>query len=797
MANISRRVRLPRGHVVSVLLTTTSPLPVMAAEAIDTLVFGNVQSENDHKLTAAYSDVITGGLGEPARRFLPLKAGPSNTDEWRGGRAAFTLKVDGSRQTYLTVRLWGGDDTTNRATLYCDGKQVGYRQLSDIDILDQGTHGKVRPGHFHYVTHALPQALTTGKSAIQCEIRATGPIWRYGGEFTKFQKPMTDPTRGFYALVTHTDPFIQYGGDDGIATDYPLNPVDGSEVMDKVKTRVNAEVLKTWALKDRAPHQMEMIFLARTFETPWTKGYRRPENLVGILKGADSYYAQYLSDPDIALNDKNTPNPGWFGLGLLGEALKVAGPHVAKELDETIPGPDGHPVTRRAAYETMLLYSLEWNKRHRRLYTNQSMIKDLYGIWYNNEGLIALGSQKANSRESLIPFFYESIGLTPWTGSLNDKGEPTYAAAEGDAKFSVPRNYYETTKKGLTKELGYVGGYGEVLDWVAAIYDATRPAKGQPGDQKIRDQLVKLAQARAFFRVPNADENGYRSMRLETGIGWRDMYYPGDVMYGQKPSWESSPLQVAVGTGDPRLIAYAQQQIADNQFFSSIDYMLKTKTLRATIGLIDVVGEYEAIKRLPVQPGKLPMSKGQPDFVFSDEENGVVAVKNGDDILYASLYWRANYGISGVGRVHYITPTTDRLATVALDRQEYEPSGHFFTRPNNPHINGTRFSVKYPDDGEVWTAGEQDPVARLPEGSKYVAGEDNPYAGRADYYQLTYGPYLIAVNASADKSFELKLPPRTAPAKELVSGKLLASSLFSLNVPPETTVVVYLGRTSR
>lgn len=767
--------------------------PAAAAAPTDILLFGDPRSESQHGLTAEGSDVVIGGLNQPARRFLPRKPGDSNTDEWRGGSATFTLNVKADQQNYLSVRLWGSDDSANRATLYCDGKQVGYRQLSDTDILDQGTHGKVIPGHFHYVTHPLPLALTKGKSRISCTVRATGPIWRYGGDIAKFQKPMTEPSRGFYALIVHSEKMIAFPGDDGTPVTPPVRPDDGPGVIAAVKMRIDDQVDKIWASTGRAPHQLEISFLARTYATEWSKGFHAKRTLTAIVAGADAYYAQFKTNPDIALNDVNTPNPGWFGLGLLGEALKVVGPDIQAELDGTLTGPDGHLVTRRDAYESMFLYSLDWNEKHRRLYTNQSMIKDLYGIWNNNEGLIAIGSHKAEPREKLLPFFYESIGLLPWSGSLNDRGEPTYAASEGDAKFSVPRNYYETTKKGLTKELGYVGGYGEVLDWMAEIYDATRPAKGQPGDLKIREQLVKLAQARGVFRVPHSDEAGFKSMRLETGIGWRDMYYPGDVIYGQRPSWDASPLQVAVATGDPKLIGYAQQQIADNQLFSSVEHMMTTKTLRATIGLVDFIDEYEAIRKAPPEPYKLPMSADQPDFVFSDEENGLVALKNGKDILYASLYWRANYGINGVGRVHYITPETDRIATVALDRQEFEPSGLYFTRPNNPHINGTRFTVKYPDDGDVWTAGEQDPVAKLPEGALYVPGEDSPYAGRADLYQLTYGPYFLAINASSDKSFDVMLPKRTAPAKELVTGKAVLPQAASLTVRPGSTVVVYMG----
>ena len=44
----------------------------------------------------------------------------------------------------------------------------------------------------------------------------------------------------------------------------------------------------------------------------------------------------------------------------------------------------------------------------------------------------------------------------------------------------------------------------------------------------------------------------------------------------------------------------------------------------------------------PRREGRLPMSDGMPDALFSDEEVGVVALKDGDEILYTSLYWRAN-----------------------------------------------------------------------------------------------------------------------------------------------------------
>jgi hypothetical protein len=782
------------------LMAAAVAAPAAHAAVIDSLRLGDAASEAAHGFAGEYSKAVTGLLGQPARAFLPDDriAGDDTPDNWRGGSAAFRLKVRGDGQNYLTVRLSGEDVSGNQATLFCDGRQLGYRQMSDIDILDQGAKYPVAPGRFQYITHPLPRALTDGKRDIGCRLQLTGPVWRYGGTFPAFQKPMKEASRGFYALLVHDDKFVPDQGMEGKAPAMPVRQGDGSAVLEKVRKRIDEQVEKLWA-RAAPPSQLEIQFLAKAYQTPWSRGYRDRRSLDRIVAGIDAMWAAYQDDRRIAYYDKATPNEGWFGLGLIGQALKIAARDMQAELDQPVPAPDrrngqgGQDITRREALERMLADSREWNKQNRRLYTNQSMIKDLYGIWNSNEGLIAISSAKADARAKLLPLFYQSMGLEPWAGSLDARGRFTYAAAEADARFSVPKNYFETTAKGLTKELGYVGGYGEVPDWAAEIYEATRSAPGQPGDARIRAQLVKIAQARGYFRYPHWDHDGNRAMRLEAAIGWRDVYAPSDVMYAQRPSWDASPLQVAVATGDPVLVGYAQQMLADNQFFASVEHMMGSAHLRATIGLIGVIDEYQALKALPAQPYRLPMSAGQPDFVFADEENGVVAVKRGEDVLYASLYWRANYGISGKARVHYVTPSADRTATVQLDRQLYQASGTFYTRPNNPHINGTRFSIAYPGDADVWTAGERQPVAKLPEGVSYMPGEDNAYAGRADYYELRYGPYLIAMNSSKDRRYAVKLPKRAKPVRELASGKTIAPGTGQWTVAPGSTAVIWLG----
>ena len=151
----------------------TSPTP----PPIDVLTFGDPASEQAHGLTVDHGEIIRGGLGEPARRLLPREPG-----NWEGGRLAFTLKIDPEQPNYVTVRLWGSDVGGNRLILYCEGKQIGYRHLGDIDLLDFGSEepGLQRPVLLqHHAPAAGPDprqdACCTARSAPPAPSGATAP----------------------------------------------------------------------------------------------------------------------------------------------------------------------------------------------------------------------------------------------------------------------------------------------------------------------------------------------------------------------------------------------------------------------------------------------------------------------------------------------------------------------------------------------------------------------------------------------------------------------------------------------
>ena len=350
--------------------------------------------------------------------------------------------------------------------------------------------------------------------------------------------------------------------------------------------------------------------------------------------------------------------------------------------------------------------------------------------------------------------------------------------------------YFQLTKQGLTKELGFVGYYGEVLDWMTELYESTR-IPGQEGDPLLKAQLVTAAKARAFFRYPAVDANGFRAMRAETVVGWRDDHFPGDVTYGQRDTWDASALGSAAVTLDPELIGYAQEMLEDNQYFQMVSERAHPKDWRGINGLLDIIDAADLIKKQPVGKSRLPMTPGQPDFAWVDSENGVVAVKFGDERLYASLYWRSRNAVNALARVHYLAPRYSVITTMP-EEVEFPQSGQTWKRPNWTAFGFANGGHKYPDKIPSALAGEILPIAKVPDGIAYKVGEENIFAGKASFYALRYGNWIMAVNTTKSETFTLKpVGGKEVMVKNLVTGALF-SSKEEQRVGPLGSVVVKL-----
>lgn len=736
---------------------------------LDEIVFGNTASESRHKFSQNSSEVVKGGLNEPARVLLPVEG-----EKVEGGNITFRMKTDPEKQNYFTVRFWGSDSgNSNILILFCEGKQIGYRHLGDYDMLSIANKEAPFPGRFIYTTLPLPLHMTKGKKEIELSIRSTGYIYRYGNTFEKYQKPMTEPSKGIYKGYTHTEGYFapskkeKQGKEPAVL---PLRKSPNEEVLTVVKEKVNRDLAKMMA-KD-IPSQLELWVLADAYYTAWTNVYKDDAVIEKIIKATDNYYNRFAKDSKVAHEDD------WSTTGPLCAAIYHFTPQIREVLD--IKMDNGR--TRRENWSDLFKACVDYSKTHRRSYTNQSMIVDLY-MYHVNRVLSIIEPDKALPAYQTLRYLYESAGISPWLGSETKNGP---AKPLGD-------KYYQLTAKGLTKELGFVGGYGEIMNWMVHIYEATgERADFDSRDPLIRAYLLKMYNARSYFRYPSTDREGNRAMRAETLIGWRDHgAYPGEIIYGEKGlSREATPIMTAAATLDPTAVAYAQQMIEDNQFFNLVNEKMKDNTVHSTQVLLRIPDEYELIMKQPKRDVRLPMSEGQPDFVFSDEEDGVVAIKNGEEILYASLYWRANYAINFLARVHYITPDIDRIATVYQD-VKFTDSGMRYNRPGwvNLAFSGRR---EYYTGVQSAHEGEELPIAKIPEGIRFKPGNESVFAGKGDFYTLRYGKYLIGMNCTKDRNFELDIPADIRHAVNLTGNKQKVSG-ETISVEPMSTVVLLIN----
>jgi hypothetical protein len=168
----------------------------------------------------------------------------------------------------------------------------------------------------------------------------------------------------------------------------------------------------------------------------------------------------------------------------------------------------------------------------------------------------------------------------------------------------------------------------------------------------------------------------------------------------------------------------------------------------------------------------------------------VIAVKNGEEILYVSLYWRARNAVNFLARVHFLTPEFDRVATVTQDVQ-FTPSGMEYTRPDWTNFGFGNGGHRYPANYVSAHAGEKLPVAKIPAGISFKPGHENLWAGRGDFYQLRYGSYLIAMNMSGDRTFDFTVPGHAGTIRNLVNGKDVGPGSVA-KIGPRTTVVLLM-----
>ncbi|MEU4160863.1 hypothetical protein [Actinoplanes sp. NPDC026670] len=513
----------------------------------------------------------------------------------------------------------------------------------------------------------------------------------------------------------------------------------------------------------------------------------------GKLVGTDNKFAATPGDWTTAGGELRTPaTAAQVRIDLRVEGAGTAAfddVRIEALADAQPPGSGGQPL-RRDAYREMLLASREYWRRNQRHYTNQVQILAI-GVYQANRGLRLLSPDDAWPEAQARRWLYEAVGLEP-------------LSFDGD--YLLGHDYRIATPKGLTRELGYVGTYGEVTDWLVAIWESLTVGPDGSEDAVLRDQILKIVKTRGWFRFPGVDDDGHRAMRLEQVIGWRNEHYPGDMVYAQRTAWDGHPLEAVATFGDPELTGWAQQMIADGQFAPQLKLLLTNTSRRVGLNAFHLISrDLAAFERLPTSPHRLPGGWDRPDFVFTDETAGAVAIKRGQEILYASLYWRARQAINNWGRVHLITPQSERSGTIRLWTRG-GTDGTFTVADwttTDYAINDGGGTCSFAGGGRTPPGeplrqaflGYDLSTAPVPEdmdpylGCPRASGIEGLEVGRAPFYQLEYGGYLIAMNTTTDRTFTFR-SGRSGTGIDLRTGRRVPLSR-PVQVGPQSTVVYF------
>ncbi|HEX3356897.1 MAG TPA: dockerin type I domain-containing protein [Tepidisphaeraceae bacterium] len=809
-----RRQKDLLGNAIVAVFESFERRMLFAVGVLDQIIFGNTSSETTHAFNSVSTQVISGNLGQPARRELPLSPNQVN-----GGSMTFTLAVDPVKRNYFSIKLWGGDDTSEsigRLYLYIPingtDYQVGYRHEGDYEPLSVAADDPPLPGRFFYSTTLLPLSMTQGKTSLALKIQSTGELYGLGSggpPSGNYQFNMTTASRGIYRAYTHTDAMLDVSDEtQGTAPASTTRPSPTeSSVLGPTGTYtvgLNGWINGRLSAATNAFTATDVELLARSYTTaglstasPSLVGYHNSavvSKLIAVIDGfATDYYASpYVSPTSTGNAVTGADNYGgaggnevWGGrFGALGWAvhlLSAAGQLPANVLDATASYGAGGTVTRRQAWGTMLLGSRDYGRysRDSRYLTNQTLIADT-NIYQANRGLEDLGNPNAFTEPQAERYLKEAIGLLPWTGS---------DLLGGGSSYKYGKDYYQVTPDGLTKEWGYPGGYGEMQYFAATFYEYT-------GDSAFRDQAIKIAKARAYFRRPALEQSGssyYNEMQREGILAWRgvreaDGYFSNEVSYADTSTF-SLGMHTAGVTLDPTIVGYAKQMLNDNEYFNQLiadPRYYSTLTFDSRFAF-EVYDDYNAVKNAADSGARLPMTAGQPDSAFADDQDDIVAIKHGTDELWIESLWQAKdgTGINGIGRFDYSTPTYEQYGDIETSPQ-FDFSGSYYVRPNlidKPEPDVTQYTPS-PAPSNAY-AGEI-----LPIGNEVDAHDDQPFRGRASFYAMRFGHYLIGINSTSDRAYQLSTPSDFTSAVDLISG---ANQSGAVMVSPSSTVALYLG----
>jgi hypothetical protein len=296
----------------------TSPTP--AANALDRINFGDLgsdaASESAHAMTQPAATNGTGMFGQTTRVIAAAPSAPNSPAD--NAVLTFTMACDPTLQTYLTVKLWGGDTTPGVIYLYDPSRGyalTNYEGQSVPELDDQEDTTPMSPGRFVYVTMPIPSASTQGKQTVALTLNAAESFSYYSARATT-DLGAGQTTRPIYSAFTHTDPMLNLFGADlqtsgTIAAPSPLafNAAYLTSAQQRYTNRINAyraatgEDAQAWGTAwttavsaGTAPAQIVGLFLGNVSPSDTT-------TTAAWLNNAAVYVSSGNNNPLVRLDD--------------------------------------------------------------------------------------------------------------------------------------------------------------------------------------------------------------------------------------------------------------------------------------------------------------------------------------------------------------------------------------------------------------------------------------------------------------------------------------------------------------